>query len=411
MSRDMIRIDTTGLSALERSIVNEELGRPASAPPGMILIGRDGVVRMAPRLRLLPGFDEERFGETISDQDRFLIRGSQERIHEPHKAAVAVLLRAEQLETRCKTLPPASTEIARCERRTAALRHLGQSLTAPVLDRCQAAAAAYARHAACPESGCRSDDAQQAFRAVDDHCMASLSTHPTPQVFRPDGALAAVVLIQTPDGTGGWSHLCGGLLLSGGRVLTARHCFEGYRAAQLRGKQIRAVRLSDEKPFTLNWTDGPITPPRQVADDFIVVPLADGEPHPTPPRVVFQAVDEAKPAFALGYFIHHDTTRQPLSSQSRAARGLRWSRPELCHVIETVSGCVRTVCQTAPGFSGGPLFSAERDPGTNALIVYGVVSQAQTGRALPCDALALPMREGDIDVVSTSATFPAGVAP
>jgi hypothetical protein len=384
------------------------------------------------------GLDRERLVQSIARPtvSWFLGPKGQERLVEPSDAVMGLRATAAALEAQCARLEGSRRNPCRTEKGIEAMLAAATRLEKLATDVCRSAATAIKPFEYCDGQACQAPAAVAAFRNFDEACLSTMTAWRgadgrtrvdlLPPVFRPTadgapGALPVLLLIEISDGVG-WSHLCGGLLLSGGRALTARHCIYGAgpgndRRDALKEKRLRARRVSDGATFELGWSLDANRRAVTVAQDFIELPIVhDGAP-PLVPAIRFERARITSPAVALGHFVHHDQSRldpatgEPLivSAAHSWKVGLRWANPGACMVIQEQAGCVRTVCQTTRGYSGTPLF-ADRPDG--ALVVYGLISQAQTLNSLRCDAPEVAGREAFAgDTVSTAAAFPVGVQP
>jgi len=236
------------------------------------------------------------------------------------------------------------------------------------------------------------------FGRFDDECMYSLipwrrkdgqmKRDPQPVAFHQGGdrdgvrgILDAVALIEIVD-VNTRTPFCGALLLSGNRVLTARHCFESltvqeaWRAGRIYMRLIRDTAGQGWPLIAQPVSFGSNTTP---AMDSLVVAVDSATPIAAP-AVRFLPATPGK-ALVLGYFRDFNRSRElegsaPIAGVSAIStwrQGLRWSKDGLCHVTEVVDDCVRMHCQTVEGYSGAPVFPEQQKPG-EPLTVFGVVS-------------------------------------
>lgn len=237
------------------------------------------------------------------------------------------------------------------------------------------------------------------FAPFDDECLYSLIPwqrangtmrgDPQPPAFVQgglrdgrQGILDAMALIEILDGNSR-EHLCGALLLSGNRILTARHCFNRSSVQQaLRESRIyvRLVRDIDGQGWPL--IPQPLgAPAASVSTDTIELRF-DAPEQIAAPRVQFLLPQEPGGALVLGRFVHYNPSRKLEGTDSVGGalaisnwrKSLRWSREGLCQTMSASTSCVTIRCLTVEGYSGTPVFAASQSP-SEALVVYGLVSR------------------------------------
>lgn len=306
----------------------------------------------------------------------------------------------------CKLAPG----LAGCQKREAILTTL-RGLEA-VSAECRQAAERFQRIQVCRGSACKQH--RRVIENFDAQCLYQPTEGTGPAAMSQgaaDGltALDVTVVIQHRVGPDRWTHLCGGLILSGERILTARHClnYAGQsRFRALSANDWRAVRLSDGRVLNLS-ADGVVDrAPSSVADDYLILPLVlkSGD---APVRAAKLVLREASwsSATVVGYFDLYNTVATSVASLADVRSAIRAPRPGLCHVVEVRNRCVRTICQTVPGYSGSPLFANARDP-DGALVLYGLISAPAVKDSLQCDAPTFGLNSQGPDTVSTSASLP-----
>ncbi|WP_440222845.1 hypothetical protein ACQQ2N_17470 [Dokdonella sp. MW10] len=255
----------------------------------------------------------------------------------------------------------------------------------PHLDQCGPAAASYK---AAVEGQCKKD-CKATGSAFDDACLVSLpissglpiDSKPVdlPAVFLPpDDARRAIAVIEIVEGDAR-QHICGGLLRPGKRVATARHCFSSYGAkTALKEGRAYVRQVSDVAGLgykLIYKTIDPVSEPIMSATDGVVLDF-EASDELLLPDIVFRDPRGRERAVILGHFQHFNRSRSADASAGFLSaavptwyQALRWSKPGLCHVLSSSSGCTPFQCQTTPGYSGSPIFS-ERQP----LVVLGLVS-------------------------------------
>ncbi len=445
LGQDRVLLDTRVLEARQLEQLQGRLFTPWGPRGDVVPVSYDDLVRVYPDLIADPSFDRERLDlALLLPQNRPLGRSGQfERAFDGRVARAALDLQRLEIVQRCSLRRGAAAQqtcrIAEGEPELS--RTIAALGSAPG---CEEAVRQFygLRDPACRVGICATPIARTAYKALDDRCMASLTpwidddgvrqAPPIPGIFRPgpDGmsALDAIVLIERRGPEGDWQPYCGGLLLPGARVLTARHCFgKDDEQVALGEGRMRALRTSDGETFALQWTDGARAPRDEISDDVLVVPmrLGPGQAVPVPPPVSLQPVLKPAPAVALGYLQFRDFRRRSADAAEATPpvgwrSGLRFARPGLCHVIRQQAGCVRILCQTFPGYSGGPVFAEERDA-DGRLVLHGLVSQSRGAGALRCGAppliaprdisapVSITAPRESADRVSTEAVFPAGL--
>lgn len=434
LGQDRVLLDTSVFSDRQLQRLEGPLFVPGRPREGIVPVDYEDFVRAYPDLIIDPLIGRQRLDLSVllPQAHPLLQRGQYERAFDPKVATSAVQLLL--TETRLNCLKETGTDAQQRCRINAGVPQLEAIIeTLDDAPGCAEAVRAFYDLAdpACQKGPCQTAPARTAYRALDGQCMVPLTAwidangirqEPAlPDILRPgaDGrsALDAIALLQISGPGGDWRPYCGAMLLADARVLTARHCFETleYRNA-LRTGRIRALRTSDGEPFGLGWTDEARKPEGDISDDVIIVPmrLRADQTAPTPPAFVLRPVTVPTPAVALGYLHFRDFDRRAADVAAAAPpvdwrSGLRYARPGLCHVIRQQDGCVRTLCQTFPGYSGGPIFAQARDS-SGRLVLHGLVSQApQQDGSLTCRAAPLRAEGESSDRVSTDAVFPAGL--
>jgi Trypsin len=240
---------------------------------------------------------------------------------------------------------------------------------------CSAAASAYRATLVGCLSVC-TDLQRQTLRAqgarFDATCLRAVDETPLPRVAGgAQAALRATALIEAAG-----AHLCGGLFLSSTRLLTAAHCFEST-PARMALKRGEVWARSADGAIDRRWRLAPRaeipTTSAALGNDHLELDVIDGDLATSP--IAFARPVAFASAFVPGYFNDRDPARR-LSAPRTAPEqilGLRWTDPRSCIVVDSEAGCLSFICQTAPGFSGGPIFAATN---TDNLTVYGLVSRS-----------------------------------
>lgn len=433
LGQDRILIDTSVFNDRQLERLQTPLFGQQRPGEGVVAIDYDDWVTAYPDLIRDPLLDRRRLDLSVllPRSHPFFQRGQYERAFDPEVAIRAVRLVLDVAALKCsREATVAARQLCLTNENVPELEAIVRGLdNAP--DCPDAVKAFYDLDDPCRQGPCVTSSAREAYAKLDDQCMTAL----TPWIDRngirhdaapvgiltpgPDGqsALDAIVLIQIARPGEDWRPYCGGMLLQGSRVLTARHCLGKieHRNA-LRDSRVRALRTSDGETFELGWTEEARKPEGDITDDVLIVPirLRSDQSAPKPPAVVLKSVDAPAPAVALGYLHFRDYERRSGSNEAVVSpvdwrAGLRYARPGLCHVVRENAGCVRTLCQTFPGYSGGPIFAEERDD-AGRLVLYGLVSQASHNEeSLSCSAPPLIAPTESSDRVSTDAVFPAGL--
>jgi hypothetical protein len=426
---DGVELRLNGTTLAARPLAIQEIKRAgiAEARPGLWVGERVAVLSAAKNMGAL-GMSFEGIFSSNDQAKRQIVRLSAEVEHvfEPKEAVKEFNLQLKEIEIQCALSSAAQATTCKKEKGYAGIVAIRDKLIAAEGPCDIAAKAYYAATNDCFDYGCQAPSDKSAFKAFDDNCMNALQpwrhpdgivrADPAPRVFETggaedgaEGALRAVVLLELIKG-GQRQHLCGGLLLSGNRIVTARHCFETQYLQDMLRKGMIEVRFlkGADQTYALQWSDDILAGGSGVAGDRVVLSFSAPNVFAAP-RIEFVEPSVPADAVILGYFRDHDTERAKddpnavggVPSQSVSWRGLRWARAGMCFAVNAKPGCIRALCQTIPGYSGAPIIDTATASSDQPLKVYGLVSGPDAGQ-LGC---------GDRQPLTTLASSGVGIQP
>ena len=229
-------------------------------------------------------------------------------------------------------------------------------------------------------------DLLRAGAEFDGLCLGSL----VPYRLTTEGALAAdalpgfvpasaprllwVLLDASTTLSGEGGPVCSALLLPGGMLLTARHCFVDEHGLAIQGLDGRplldlgregklqlgnvarpeaATSVSLELVGTLGDRPlGAATPPGTANDALLF--RASGAPDV--PEVTFATAAVGERVWVFGPYSLSDRSR-PAGQDGMSSwyQSLRWTRVGACRVLYADENCLKHTCQTIQGYSGAPI--------------------------------------------------------